>query len=437
MGRRGQLKSGVPLKVRVTSVDPTGAGRARHADGRDVRVPGVLPTEEVDAQIVHVRRDGVHFGRLKRVVAASPNRVDPVCPHFLRCGGCDFLHADLAWQHAWKRQRVADALGRSVDEVDPVRASSDSLGYRCWVKLVRGPGDRLGSYAPRSHDVVDMVGCRVHAPVAEGIADEVRRVLPAIGSPAFRYLLIRVSASDARAVVTLVVRRSERAATAPLVSHLADLTAVAQVRLHINDDPGDALLTNQPDEVAYDDGHPVVERSLPGAQTLASGAFSQVNPKAAAVLYRRVAETIAPDGAEVVDLYAGSGGIALTLLAAGAARVTAVESHPAAVRAARTSVEAAGWADRFEAHAMTVETALEALPLAASKLIVNPPRKGLGPLAAAGLAARPWRRLVYVSCNPDTLARDIAQLGGRILSVTPVDLFPQTRHVETVLTLER
>ncbi len=445
MGGRRQLSSGVsggegPLErsmvARIDAVGAKGEGRGRGPAGEDIRVPGVLPGERVRVEVVHTRKDGVRFGRPLRVESPASARVSAVCPHFLRCGGCDFLHADLPWQRAWKRARVASALGLSSRDVAATVPSPDDLGYRHLVKLVKGPKGRLGSYAPRSHDVVPMHGCSVHAPVGEAIADAVRAVIAADGQVDFRYLLVRVSSVEQRAVVTIVVRTPQRPSVQPVVDALVDRADVAQVRLHVNDTDGNVLLTDRPDDVVFDDRRPVVERLGAVEQILTAGAFAQVNPRAATLLYACVAETLQARGTPVLDLYAGSGGISLTLLARGAAKVMAVESVAGAVEAARASASAAGWAPRFEGVVSTVEAAMPDLP-PWDHVVVNPPRKGLTAPVRAALAARRWRRLVYVSCDPDTLARDVATIRGRVTSVVPVDLFPHTHHVETVLTLER
>ena len=438
MGGRGQLVN--PDRGRhsvvVDDVGPDGRGRGHNAAHAPFRLPGVLPGERVEAGVVHVRRDGVHFGRLETVRAEADARVSVACPHFLVCGGCDFLHANMDWQRAWKRARVAAALNRPLSAVAPVIESPSNIRYRHWMKLVRGPNATLGSYAPRSHDVVDMTGCVVHAPAGERIIEAVREMIRRSAGIEFRYLLCRVSSADGRAVVTIVVRTDQRTTIAPLVEGLAARPEVGQVRLHVNDESGDGLLTAEADEVVYDDERPVEDRVGPIRQTLTGGAFTQVNPGAAGRLYAQVVADLRAEGLSVLDLYSGSGGIALSVLAAGARRVIAVEAHAGASAAARTAANASGWGDRLDTIASTVEAALDSVGESPA-VVVNPPRKGMSAAVRQRLAQRRWERLVYVSCDPDTLARDIAELPGTVETIVPVDLFPQTRHVETVLTLRR
>ena len=430
MGRRGQLD------VRVDAVGPLGLGHATDDRGRAVRVAGVLPGERVVVGVHHVRRDGTQFGRLDQVREAADQRRRPSCVHHLVCGGCDFLHASYDWQLRWKRQRVASALERPLSAVAPTVASPKEWGYRNLLKLVRGPGGRLGSYAPRSHDVVDMTGCQVHAPGGERLADTARSLLRDHPQVAFRYLIIRWSTTESRAVVTIVVRTGQRPSIDELIEVLRRRDDVAQVRVHLNDDPGDGLLTANEDELIYDDGRPVVEQIGAARQNLTGGAFSQINPGAAERLYGQVTEAVRPRKKRILDLYSGSGGIALTLLGAGADAVYAIESSRNAVDAAVAAAADAGWSTRLKMVANAVERALDDAP-PIETVVVNPPRKGLSAEVRTALAARPWQQMVYVSCDPDTLARDVAALPGRVESVVPVDLFPQTRHVETVLSLIR
>ncbi len=166
MGGRGELR-----RIAVETVDEAGVARG------PVRVAGVLPTEEVEVRVEHVGKRGVAYARLARVLRAAPERVETRCPHFLDCGGCDLLHAPLSLQHALARGRIARALGLELERVEPVIESPRALGYRALAKLVVGPERILGSYRPRSHEVVSMDGCLVHAPEAEVVVESLRALI--------------------------------------------------------------------------------------------------------------------------------------------------------------------------------------------------------------------------------------------------------------------
>lgn len=412
-------------------LDDEARGHAELAGGRVLIVPAVLPGERVRVRVEH---DGVHgrsFGRLVEVLEPSAERVAPGCPHFGVCGGCDLLHASPRAQAQLKSGRVARALGRTPAPLVP---SPAPLGYRAWAKLVVGPDGALGSFAPRSHDLVDMRGCRVHAPLIERVADRLRSAL----GPGhdLRYVLLRAALAEGRVLVTLVVRSAAARTPAALVPVLADDPSVVRVVVHVNDDPGDALLGPGPEHVLLDRAQPA-ERLGDVEQGLGSGAFAQINPAAAAVLYARVAATLRPAGRRVLDLYAGSGGISLTLAHAGAAFVTGVERSAEAARAATASAARMGLAERVTFLAASVEEGLAAADARADGVVLNPPRKGATAPVLDGLLARAPLELVYVSCEPTTLARDLAYLAERaaltVHSATPVDMFPQTHHVETLV----
>jgi 23S rRNA (uracil1939-C5)-methyltransferase len=420
LGRRGELR-----RARIEALDGFGFARG------SVRVAGVLPGEEVDVRIEHVGKRGVEFGRLDRVIAASPERIDHRCPHFLDCGGCDFLHATLEFQHRFKRERVATALGLPLEQVDPVIASPRPLGYRALAKLVVGPERTLGSYRPRSHDVVSMDGCLVHAPEVESIVDDARGLLRQhTGELDLRYLLVRGSLAEGRSVVTLVSRTEAAPGVRRLAEQLFSREDVARIVLHVNASESDALLVEGAhEEVLYARGTPS-ERIGKVQQSLASGAFAQVNPLAAEKLYALVAEMIAPRGKKIVDLYSGSGGVALTLAMEGALEVIGVEANASAVAAARASAESLG-----VTNASFVESDVAAFDMPeVDAVVLNPPRKGAADDVLDRIRAP---HTVYISCNPDSLARDLARLDARIDRVVPVDLFPQTQHVETVVLCAR
>lgn len=419
MARVGSA-SGVE-RTRIVALDPEARGKSGEA--RPLVVPGALPGEAIEVAVEHAGKFA-RYARLLRVLEASPDRLTPECRHFLDCGGCDLLHASLPLQHHFKRQQVALELGLPLFDVAEVVPSPQAFGYRTVAKMVIGPGV-LGSYRPRSHDVVDMSGCLIHSPTVEGVLSAARAHLAAAGPGDLRYLVVREDERQ-RALVLIITRALTSSAADALAATLAQLPAIAEIRVQENQSEGDGIFSDGPERRVYGEAGPAV------------GAFSQVNPGAAAELYRVAKELLSPAGHEILELYAGSGGLSRVLLEAGAARVEAVEVVAPAVEVAQAWAKTSPFADRFHiVRGRAEEVALPAL----NWVVVNPPRKGLGPVAER-LAALPIERLVYVSCNPGTLGRDlqvILQLRPdlELDQVVPVDLFPQTRHIETVVRLVR
>lgn len=439
------------MAAHIEALDDSGAGIGRTPDGDRVVVPGALPDEDIELAVEHTGSASevpVHYGRLWALKRGSPARVPSPCRKFLVCGGCDFLHATSETELAFKRRRLEEALGASVDAVGPVLTSPRDLHYRAVAKLVVGPKGELGSYAPRSHRVVDMRGCKVHAPVIERVAETLRRAISeGLGTYGVRYLVLRAALPRDVVHATLVVQREGLQTESAWLEVLARHAEVAEVWRHINADPGDAIFGDGPTRCLHR-GRSAVGRVGTAEQHLASGAFAQVNPGAAARLYERVVERVVPEGLRVLDLYSGSGGIALSLLAAGAAEVLGIERTPAAVEAARAAARDFRGRGRFEvapvedvARLLRSEAAGPVAPGSGGGFpvwVVNPPRKGLAPEVVTALRELRPERVVYVSCHPESLARDLAALGDTYLSrsVTPVDMFPQTRHVEAIVGLE-
>lgn len=423
-------------EAELESLDKNGVASGIDGRGNKVQVRGGLPGERVCFAVEHVGKDRTAYGTVQDVLRPSPDRVDPGCPQYLACGGCDYLHIGLPLQRDMKRQRVADALGMELQDVLPTVASPRDFGYRALAKLVLGPDRILGSYRPRSHDVQDMVGCRVHAPEAEAIVDAARAFMKKV-QVRVRYLVVRASLHEGRSVVTMVARSTIAPGLNELAEHLDEREDVARVVLHINEDPGDAIFSEQGDiYTLYDDG-PVEERVGPVHQNLEAGAFAQVNPSAAAELYRVSAEGAQAKGLRVLDLFAGSGGVGLALAADGAIEVLAVESVEAATDAAIAAAEAQGVSEVFDAKTAEVMTLMaDLLPGDFDVVVLNPPRKGAGAAVMQEVLRLAPKRIVYISCNPDSLARDVSGFGAagyEVQTVTPVDLFPHTRHIETVL----
>lgn len=411
--------------------------------GRPVRARGGLPGEVVDVAVEHWDRAGRAHGTVSAVGVFSPHRVSTPCPVFLRCGGCDHLHAALDWQREAKRQAVVEGLG-VADGAVAALPDTKAFQYRALCKYVV-EGDQVGAYARRSHDVVDTAGCVVHDPRGDALADRVRAALRdgSLAPGYLRYLVVRVSASTGAALVVAVLWRIPPAPwRAALEAIFWSQPEVGRFDVQVHDAADDVLLRAGAGECVFERAQ-VFERLNGLFFPLVPEAFGQVNPAAAAALYRWVVKRLprAEPGRWGADLYAGSGGIAVHAAFFGGHRVRAVEAGEASVRALRAAAERNGRGHQIEARQGTVEAELGAvLGGAPGWLTLNPPRKGLSKAVAEAIAQHGPPDLVYVSCSIKTLRRDLDVLeagGYRVRAVQPFDLFPHTRHVETVVALRR
>jgi 23S rRNA (uracil1939-C5)-methyltransferase len=394
-----------------------------HHEGRVVFVPLAAPGDRVRARIVE-RRRGFLRAEVCEVVRAGPERVEPPCPVFGRCGGCQWQHVGTRAQRAAKRDLVAEQLARLGGlrdvEVLPTRASPDVWGYRARITLV-ADGRRLGFHRARSHALVEIDECAIadpvlvaHLEVARGWAAAVR------GAPS------RVTLASAPDGVVLA---------ATLRTHPSEIDADATAEL-LARTPSvrGAVLTGGTGRVVIGDPTLRVPVEPDLALEVPADAFTQVNPAATLLVVATVLELGAfRAGERAIDLYCGAGTFALPLARRGV-EVIGVERSAVAVAAARVNADRLGLGTaRFTCDA--VAGALERLPPAPlDAVVLDPPRGGAADVVGV-LAARRAPRVLYVSCDPATLARDARTLvsaGYRLVRVQPLDVFPQTYHVETV-----
>lgn len=436
------MRKGDTVEVTADRLDADGRGVGTCGEIR-LHVSELLPGERGVAIVEHVSPHHPEaWARLdERVGEPAPERVAPACAAFGRCGGCTWQHLAYSAQLIAKRRIVRDALGdRTVDDVVP---SPAQVHYRNLGKYVIGPGV-LGSYAPRSHRLVSTLGCAVVEPIIDRVADALAARIgesdlevydEAARTGHLRYALIR--SDGAHALVGIV---TTSAAPAEAVLALAEALAtaapeVAGVVQVINDATTGALLGPEQRTLV---GEPTIRERIGDLEVeVGVGAFFQINRVQAARMYAAVADwTGAGPGTKAVDLYCGVGGIALTLAARGA-DVVGIERHADSVATARAAAEHNGLTARFEvASADQIAQWVDTPDL----IVVNPPRKGLDEETRAAVIALAPEQLVYVSCNPVTLARDLDVLsdaGYRATRITPFDLMPATAQVETVAILRR
>ena len=412
--------------VVIESVAAGGDGVGHLADGMTVFVPRTAPGDRVALSGVRRRRRHARAAAA-RVLEGGPDRVAPPCRHFERdvCGGCQWQHLSLEAQHRAKRRLVGDALrrlgGLAVEDPELV-PSSRALGYRATITLtVRWQGGepvvgfhRATGEGEGAGEVFALERCEIARPEVAALWEAVRPALTALPPGDDVRLKLRV-AHDGR--LHLIVNGGERAWATP--QPLAEAAARAGCA---------ATVWWQPTGGA-------VRRMAGPAADRAAVAFEQVNVEVAEALRAAVLEAVPGQARRVLDLYAGTGEVALALARRGA-DVASVEADDAAVRLAEERARREGLTVR--AVAGLVEHEVEAL-LPADAVVVNPPRTGLAAEVAAALAARSPERLVYVSCDPATLARDLTRLGAapERLALRCFDMFPQTSHVETLAVLRR
>lgn len=418
----------VEVDLKIESLAYGGSAVARH-EGRVVFIPGAVPGERVRVRLT-TDHGTWSEAELVSVLEPGPSRVEPPCPIVADCGGCPWQHVDYDCQLESKQQAVVEAFRRIAGlediPIQPIVASPDTFGYRNRLSL-RFQNGRIGFYQARTNRLVPVPDCL--------LAEEpVRRALPQVerflASLSTRVMRVEIASRGLLPGVSVAVQSAGR------LRHGDTLTAHALVEDRTSDVRG-LVMHGRGWKRAWGDPRRRFEVAAGVEVDFPGTSFGQVNTAANVDLVGMVVErcTERPP-AKLVELYAGAGNFSFAL-AQRAGKVLAVDEDEGAVEAGRAAARAAGLRNiRFAAARAEVWLAEARDPV--DVLLVDPPRSGLGSAAAAaaGLGAQ---RVVYVSCNPSTLARDVrvfTEAGYRVLDVAPIDLFPQSFHVETVCTME-
>lgn len=436
--------------VTITGYTVEGLGVAR-VDGRVVFVHGGVRNEVCGIRILKVMKSAA-FARVEEILERGAERREPDCPHYPACGGCNFRHISYQEELDAKRQRVEDALrriGGAEIAVEEILGSPLVDGYRNKSQFPISPAGRAGFFRGHSHDVVPALDCSLQAPQANAVAGTVEAYLREFSVPAYnersglgllRHIYTRTNRSG-QTVVCLVVNGD----TLP-----EEKTLVQRIRAACPQTVGIVLNRNRQDtNVVLGDtfrtlwGTAILEDTLCDLTfRLSVPSFYQVNRAQAERLYEKAVEFAGLTGREtVLDLYCGIGTISL-VMARAAAQVTGVEVVAEAVRDAEENAHRNGIKNvRFwcgDAGSAAVRFAREGLH--PDVIVVDPPRKGLGEEAVSAAALMRPERIVYVSCDPGTLARDVKRFcaaGYEPRRCVAVDMFPRTRHVETIVLLQR
>ena len=437
-------------RAHIDGYSSEGLGIAR-IDGQVVFVHGAVRGETCDVLVMKVLKNAA-FGKIAALAEPSPARRQPDCPYYGRCGGCDFRHMSYEEELWAKRARVQDALtriGGAEVTVEEILGAEQPLHYRNKSIYPISPAGEVGFYRARSHQVVHVEHCLIQKPEADALAQAVRdyiarfRVEPyneATGRGLLRHLYVRTSCRG-ESLACLLVNGSRLPHEQELVDMLrAAVPGVCGVVLGENTRRGNAILGDRYRTLW---GRDYLTDTLCGLELrLSVPSFYQVNHDQAQRLYEKALEYAGLTGRELaVDLYCGAGTIT-QVLARRARHVIGGEIVPEAIRDAEDSARRNG-VENVEflcGDASRLAAELRQRGLRPDVICVDPPRKGLAPDVVEAAASMTPGRIVYVSCDPATLARDVARfapLGYRPVRACAVDLFPGTAHVETVVLLSK
>lgn len=441
------------IELRIDSLGSEGQGVGRY-EGMAVFVPFAIPNELVKVHIIKVAKNYA-VGKLIKVIEPSKVRREPRCSSFTRCGGCNLMHMDYAAQLEYKRGLVENAFAR-IAKIEGVHVENtigmdEPYHYRNKAAFPFAMVDGrmcFGFFAPRSHRLIPIDGCFIEQEPLYNVAsavhcwaeeNDIQPYDEETGSGTIRHVVSRITTSGD--IMAVIVTKGRPKKLNKLVDMLKErCEGIKSIILNRNDEDTNVIFGRSYETLWGED---TLTENLCGFEfSVSAASFLQVNPVQTECLYAQV-EAFLPekDGFEAIDVYCGTGTISM-ILSKRAKHVTGIENIKPAVEDAARNAErnGAGNADFICADAA------EALPELIEKgtrpdvIVIDPPRKGCDKAVLNAITGSAVQRVIYVSCDPATLARDVRILvdgGYSIQKVQPIDMFPQTAHVETVVLLSK
>lgn len=450
-------KNGI-YTAEIVGIGHEGEGVGR-VDGFTLFIPGALPGEKVTAKVLKLKK-AYGYAKLVEVLEASLDRVAAPCAIYAQCGGCQLQHLGYDAQLRWKRQLVVDALER-IGKLDlrevPVHATrgmDEPWGYRnkAQVPVGQGEGGELvaGFYARGSHRIIDMEACLIQHPRNDEVVQRVKQLAGELGIRAYneatgkgllRHVVVRYGFYTGEVMLVLVTNGESLPHRDALIGMLREaIPGLKSVCQNINKARTNVIFGDTTRTIWGED---TIRDTIGDVQFLISArSFYQVNPPQTKLLYDTAVLYARLTGNEtVMDAYCGIGTISL-FLAKHAGDVYGVEIVPEAIADAKRNAELNDVRNAtFEVgDAGEVFTKWKQAGVRPDVIVVDPPRKGCDQALLEAMLDMAPQRIVYVSCNPATLARDLAVLtasGYALREVQPVDMFPHTVHVESVVWLEK
>jgi 23S rRNA (uracil1939-C5)-methyltransferase len=455
LNREIPVEKNKEYNIEVTGMGYEGEGVGR-VDGFTVFIQGALVGETVNVKIIKVTKNYA-VGKLLEVIKPSINRSVPVCDIFSKCGGCQIQHLSYNGQLVFKRQRVVDAMTRigKLEEVEVHNTIGMATPFRYRNKVQLPIGEfkgevQIGFYASKSHNIVDMEQCFIQDEISDKIVELTRQWIKKNKIAPYneerhdgvlRHLMIRRAFKTGEVMVVVVTKSKQLPHADELVDLLVkNIEGIKGIIHNINNERTNVILGNKFATLWGEDF--ITDYIGKFKFRISPLSFFQVNPVQTEVLYNKALEYAKLSGDEIVfDAYCGAGTISL-FLAQKAKKVYGVEIVPEAIENAVDNAKENG----VKNVEFIVGKSEEVIPdiikrgIKADVVVVDPPRKGCEKELLDAIASINPKRIVYVSCDPGTLARDLGildELGYRTLEVQPVDMFPQTAHVEVVVLLER
>lgn len=436
----------------ITDIGSEGQGVGK-IDGFTIFVPEALPEEEIEVKITKVNKSFA-FGRMMKNIKVSQNRVEPACKLAKRCGGCSLQHISYEAQLKYKTKRVKDAMERiggfsDVTVLDTI-GMENPYNYRNKAQFPVGKGKdgvEIGFYAKRSHNIVDCNSCKIQHSINDKIIAIVRKYIEENQVPVYneetgkgliRHVVTRVGFATGEIMVCIVANGAKLPNTEELINELQKIESMTSIVLNVNREHTNVILGNK---IKLLWGKEFINDYIGNVKfEISPFSFFQVNPVQTKVLYQKAINLAGLTGDEnVLDIYCGIGTISL-FLAQKAKNVMGVEIIPEAIADARKNAEING-INNVEFRVGSAEDIIPIIQKEGFKpdvVVVDPPRKGCEEAVLKAIVEMKPQKLVYVSCEPSTFARDLKFLAGNryeIGIVQPIDQFCHSNHVETCVLL--
>lgn len=449
------LKKNQEFELKIEGMTNEGSG-VGHYDGIAVFVNNTAAGDRILCHIIKAKKNYA-VGKAMKILEPSPDRIPSDCDVSLQCGGCCYRHVSYEAELQYKEQKVRDAfqrIGHLDVPIQPVLGSEEQIGYRNKaqypVAAVPGHGPQMGFYAKNSHRIVPCTDCRLQPPVFEDVLKIIRAWMMKYGISSYderahkgliRHIYLRQGYYSKELMVCLVVNGKNVPQTFHLIRDLRDNIPDFKTFLLNYNTAKTNVIMGPEEEVLFGEGF-IRDNLLGYTFRISPKSFYQVNTRQAEVLYAKAAELAQLTSDDVLmDLYCGTGTIGLTM-ADKVRQLYGAEIVPDAVKDARMNAKENHIANAkfICGDAAKAAEQMQHDGVKPDVILVDPPRKGLSEELIHTMADFAPKRIVYVSCDPATLARDCTrflELGWQTKTVCPVDMFPRTAHVENVVLISR